>query len=169
MKPLRVRDVLILLRRDIDRAGGQSEWSRQTGISRTYINRVLKGRKPPGPSICRALGLERAVLRDVAKRVDSTKPVDLDEIRLILQEEIKKAGSVSAWCRQVGLDRSNLSQVLHKRRTLGNKILAALKLSNVLLAADVTSATPIVRRGTKTKALTKRKLWVPSLYSRPIF
>ena len=151
MKPLHVRDVLILLRRDIGRAGGQSEWSRQTGICRTYINRVLKGRKPPGPSICRALGLERAVLRDVAEKGDSTKSVDLDEIPLILQEEIKRAGSISAWCRQMGLDRSNLSQVLHKRRRPGNRILAALKLSNVLLDADGANAARIIRRGAKTK------------------
>jgi hypothetical protein len=100
--------------------------------------------------------LEKAVLRDVAKRAESAKPIDLDEIRVILQEEIKRAGSVSAWCRQVGLDRSNLSQVLHKRRRLGGKILAALKLSNVLLDADVANAGAIIRRGTKT-ALTKRK------------
>jgi DNA-binding transcriptional regulator YdaS (Cro superfamily) len=151
MKLLHVLDVLTLLRRDIERAGSQSEWSRQTGVSRTYINRVLKGRKPPGPSICRALGLERAVLRDVAKKVDPIKSIDLDEVRLILQEEIKKAGSVSAWCRQVGLDRSNLSQVLHKRRRLGNKILAALKLSNVLFDADTANAAPALRRRTKGK------------------
>jgi hypothetical protein len=151
MKPLHVRDVLILLRRDVDRAGSQSEWSRQTGVGRTYISRVLNGRKPPGPSICRALGLERSVLRGAPERGHSTKPVDLDEVRLILQEEIKKAGSVSSWCRQVGLDRSNLSQVLHKRRRLGNKILAALKLSNVFLNTDVANAKPIIAKGPKLK------------------
>jgi DNA-binding phage protein len=164
MKPLHVLDVLTLLRRDIERAGSQSEWSRQTGISRTYVNRVLNGRKPPGLSICRALGLEKAIFRDGARMVDSTKPVDLDEIPLILQKEIKRAGSISAWCRQVGLDRSNLSQVLHKRRGLGNKILAALKLSNVLLDGNVASAPPTIRRRPRTKALTKRKLLAPSLY-----
>jgi hypothetical protein len=104
--------------------------------------------------------LEKAVLRDVAMRAESARPIDLDEIRVILPEEIKRAGSVSAWCRQVGLDRSNLSQVLHKRRRLGGKILAALKLSNVLLDADLANAGAIIRRGTKT-ALTKRKLLAP--------
>jgi len=151
MKPLHVRDVRILLRRDIDRAGSQSEWSRKTGVSRTYTNRVLNGRKPPGPSICRALGLERAVLGEGAEREHSTKLLDLDEIQLILKEEIKKAGGVSAWCRQMGLDRSNLSQVLHKRRRPGNKILEALKLSNVLLNADAANAAPLIQRRTKTK------------------
>jgi DNA-binding phage protein len=152
MKPLRVQDLLRLLRRDINRVGGQSEWARQTGICRTYINRVLNGRKPPGPSICRALGFKRAVLRNAAEMVDSTKSVDLEEVPLILREEIEKAGSISAWCRQVGLDRSHLSQVLHKRRRLGRKILAALKLSNVLLDIDDTRAAPISRRRIKSEA-----------------
>jgi DNA-binding phage protein len=152
MKTLLVPDLLRLLRRDINRAGGQSEWARQTGICRTYINRVLNGRKPPGPSICRALGLKRAVLRDVAEMADSTKSVDVEEVPLILREEIEKAGSISAWCRQVGLDRSNLSQVLHKRRRPGKKILAALKLSNVLLDADNNRAAPISRRRIKSEA-----------------
>jgi hypothetical protein len=35
-----------------------------------------------------------------------------------------------------------ISQVLHKRRRLGRKILAALKLSNVLLGVDNTRAAP---------------------------
>ena len=142
MKTLFFPDLLRLLRRDINRAGGQSEWARQTGICRTYINRVLNGRKPPGPSIYGALGLKRAALRDVAKLSDATKVVDLEEVSLILREEIEKAGSISAWCQQVGLDRSHVSQVLHKRKRPGNKILAALKLSNVLLDVDNTRAAP---------------------------
>jgi hypothetical protein len=140
MKPLHVQDLLRLLRHEIDRVGGQSEWARQTGICRTYINKVLNGRKLPGPSICRALGLERAVFRDAPEMMDSTKSVDVEKVPLILREEIEKAGSISAWCRQVGLDRSNRSAVLHNRRGLGNKILAALKLSNVLLDVDDTRA-----------------------------
>jgi DNA-binding transcriptional regulator YdaS (Cro superfamily) len=155
MNPWHVPDVLILLRRDIDRAGGQSEWSRQTGICRTYINRVLNRRKPPGPSICRALGLKKAVLRDVAEKAGSTKPVDLEEIPRILQEEIKRAGSISAWCRQMGLNRSYVSQVLHKRKRFGNKILTALKLSNVVLDIDNTLAPPTTRRPSKSKAYTR--------------
>jgi DNA-binding phage protein len=160
MKTLLVPDLLRLLRRDINRVGGQSEWARQTDICRTYINRVLNGRKPPGPSICRALGLKRAALRDVAEMSDATKVVDLKEVSLILREEIEKAGSISAWCRQVGLDRSHLSQVLHKRKRLGNKILAALKLSNVLLDVDNTRAAG--RQRIKADAWTRipqKKAW----------
>jgi hypothetical protein len=117
---------------------------------------VLKRRKPPGPSICRALGLKRALLRDdVAERVDSMKPCDLEEIPLILQKEIKRTGSISAWCRQAGLNRSFVSQVLHKRKRFGNKILTALKLSNVVLDIDNTLAPPTTRRPSKSKAYTR--------------
>jgi DNA-binding phage protein len=116
MKALRVQDVLKLLGREIDRAGGQSEWARQMGLSRTYLNKVLNGRKLPTPSICRVLGL---------------KSIDAEEVLLILRQEIEKAGSTSSWCRQVGLNRSYVGRALRKRRGLGRKILAALKLSDV--------------------------------------
>jgi hypothetical protein len=41
MKILNIEDVLELLRLDIDRVAGQSEWARQTGVSRIQINRAL--------------------------------------------------------------------------------------------------------------------------------
>ena len=47
MTPLNIQDVIELLRAEIDRVGGQSEWARQTGIERSQINRVLNGRRLP--------------------------------------------------------------------------------------------------------------------------
>jgi hypothetical protein len=108
--------------------GGQSEWARRTGIDRTYICKVLGGRKPPGPSIYGALGLESVILRDHTK-----SHVSAQEVRRILQAEIENAGSISRWCRRTGINRSYLSQVLHKRKGLGKKILAALGLSNAVI------------------------------------
>jgi DNA-binding phage protein len=134
MKPLRVQDVLKLLRREIDRAGGQSEWARQTGVYRTHLNKVLNGWRPPGPSICRALGL---------------KSINAEEVLLILRQEIEKAGSTNSWCRQVGLNRAYVGRVLRKRKGVGRKILAALKLLNVLLDIDDTRA---ARRLIKSEA-----------------
>jgi hypothetical protein len=40
-----LKDVMPLLRSEVKRPGGQSEWARQTGISRTMLNKVLNGRK----------------------------------------------------------------------------------------------------------------------------
>ena len=57
---LELDDVVALLRREVEKAGGQSAWSKKKGISRTVLNRVLNGRKPPTAGIIAALNL-RAV------------------------------------------------------------------------------------------------------------
>ena len=46
-----------LLRRDVELAGGQSEWSRHTGVNRVHLNYVLRGHRPIGRRIIQALGL----------------------------------------------------------------------------------------------------------------
>jgi hypothetical protein len=142
MKILNIEDVLELLRRDINRVGGQSEWARQTGIERTLISRVLNGRRLPPSQLCRALGLEWVVVRHVAQRDGQTKSVIIgyrDFLR-ILRKEIKKAGSIIAWSRQIGVDRTYPSSVLHKRKSPGKKILAALSLSEALVCANESEA-----------------------------
>jgi hypothetical protein len=53
----------------------------------------------------------------------------------MLREEIKKAGSITAWCERMGQERSYLSSVLHKRKLPSKKILASLNLSEVLVWA----------------------------------
>lgn len=40
-------------------AGGPSAWARKAGVSPQYVNDVLKRRRQPGDSICRALGYKR--------------------------------------------------------------------------------------------------------------
>jgi hypothetical protein len=55
------KDVLRLLREDVDRAGGQSAWARRSGIDRTHLSRVLKGKRPLSPTIVQALKLKRVV------------------------------------------------------------------------------------------------------------
>jgi hypothetical protein len=56
---LSAKDILRLLRYDIERVGSQSEWCRQNGVSRPHLNKVLKGgRKPFGPGILKALRIK---------------------------------------------------------------------------------------------------------------
>jgi DNA-binding phage protein len=51
-------DVLKLLHSRVKSAGGQSAFERETGVERTYLNKVLNGKKPPSaPSILDALNL----------------------------------------------------------------------------------------------------------------
>ena len=54
---LTVEDVLKLLREDVEKAGGQSEWSRRHKHGRTHVNRVLSKIKPMTPGIVKKLGL----------------------------------------------------------------------------------------------------------------
>jgi DNA-binding phage protein len=50
-------DVLVLLRQEVEKAGGQSAWSKKTGIERTVLNRVLHGYRPPTAKMIEALDL----------------------------------------------------------------------------------------------------------------
>jgi DNA-binding transcriptional regulator YdaS (Cro superfamily) len=130
MKTTSVERFLSSLRRDVKRAGGQSEWARQTGVDRSYVSKVLCGRKPPGPSICHALGLEGLIWHE---REDRTKfAIDVREAVLILRSQIDAAGSISAWSRRTGIDRSYISQVLNGRKGIGKRIPKALGLSSAL-------------------------------------
>ena len=51
------RDIRDYLRREVERAGGQSAWSPKTGAHRTIVNQVLGGRMRPGKAIIKALRL----------------------------------------------------------------------------------------------------------------
>jgi DNA-binding phage protein len=57
MRVLDDKDVVRLLRSEVERAGGQSAWARREGIDRTLLNRVLNGQEPPTREIIRALKL----------------------------------------------------------------------------------------------------------------
>jgi DNA-binding phage protein len=57
MRFLELKDVIRLLRSEVERAGGQSAWAKKTGNNRTTINRVLHDRIPPTKKIIGALKL----------------------------------------------------------------------------------------------------------------
>jgi DNA-binding phage protein len=135
MKIVKSEDVLELLRLAIDRVGGQSEWSRRTGIDRAQINRALNERRFPSSLICRALKLERVVVRVTAQRAEKAKSAIIsgEDVLLMLNESIEETGGITAWSRQIGINRTYLSLVLNRRRSPGRKILAALNLSEVLI------------------------------------
>ena len=41
--------------------GGQSAWAKIHGLSAAYVSDVLNGRREPGETICKALGIERVI------------------------------------------------------------------------------------------------------------
>jgi DNA-binding phage protein len=58
-KLLDEKDVLRLLREDVDKAGGQSAWARQTGVDRVHLNKVLRGKRPLTRTILQVLKLKK--------------------------------------------------------------------------------------------------------------
>jgi hypothetical protein len=107
------------LRRDIELAGGQSEWSRRTGVPRSYLNKVLRRKKPVGQKITQALGLSKV-----------TSPSEFEVLQL-LRQQIAKAGSQAEWARQNAVDRTYLNKVMSRRKLPGPAILNALKVDQV--------------------------------------
>jgi DNA-binding phage protein len=57
MSFLELKDVIHLLRSEVERAGGQTAWAKKTGIDRVTINRVLSNQRPLTKKIIRALKL----------------------------------------------------------------------------------------------------------------
>ena len=54
--------VIKILKAEVDRVGGLTKLALEWGnVSVPYIHHVVHGLKPPGPTICKNLGLERVI------------------------------------------------------------------------------------------------------------
>lgn len=61
-------DVLTLLARECEKAGGRAAWAVKHEISASYLGDVLHRRREPGAKILDALGLEKVVTYRRKKR-----------------------------------------------------------------------------------------------------
>jgi hypothetical protein len=50
-------EIRVLLKAAVEREGSQVVFARNHCVNRSHINMVLKGKKSPGPTVARALGL----------------------------------------------------------------------------------------------------------------
>ena len=57
MRLLEPKDVIRVLRFEVERAGGPTAWAKKTGIDRTIISKVLNDRRPLPKEIIKALKL----------------------------------------------------------------------------------------------------------------
>jgi hypothetical protein len=117
-KLFNITDALKLLRREVTKAGGQSAWARQTGVDRSYLNKVLGECRIPGPQIIEPLDLKRIYV------CASSEGRDLIPL---LRERILRAGSIAAWSRQTGIQRATASLVINGRRPPSARLFRALK------------------------------------------
>ena len=116
------KDVVRLLRRDVERAGGQSEWARRTGIDRTTLNKVLQGSRPASSQILKALKLKEIVV---------CGGPDGNNLLSLLRQAVREAGGISAWARKTSIDRTTISLVIHKKRAPNARFFRALNLEKV--------------------------------------
>jgi DNA-binding transcriptional regulator YdaS (Cro superfamily) len=63
-----LHQVLALLRRECEKAGGQAAWAKAAGVSPAYVSDILHGRREPGESILRALEMVKVVTYRRVKR-----------------------------------------------------------------------------------------------------
>jgi len=70
MRVLELADVIVMLRSEVDRVGGQAVWAKKAGVDRAVVSKVLNGRRPPNKAIINALDL-RMVFVAHAKRPQS--------------------------------------------------------------------------------------------------
>ena len=59
---LTIKDVRVLVKEACSRCGGQNEWARLNGLSKSYVSDVINGRRDPGKAIADALGLEAQLM-----------------------------------------------------------------------------------------------------------
>jgi DNA-binding transcriptional regulator YdaS (Cro superfamily) len=120
-RSLDLAQVRQLLCRDIELAGGQSEWSRRTGVHRGQINKMLRGHRPIGRRIIQLLGLKKVKL-----------PIERELLEL-LSRQVEKAGTQAEWARRNAANRTTLNQVMSGRKSVGPVILRALKIQQVVV------------------------------------
>ena len=61
---LETREIIRLLRTQVAQAGSQSAWALDTGIHRSEINKVLRGKRLPNKQMMHALGLRVVIVKD---------------------------------------------------------------------------------------------------------
>ena len=64
MRILEQKDIVQLLRFEVERAGSQRAWAKKHGLNRPNVNKVLHSAIPPTGSIIRALRLRIVVVSD---------------------------------------------------------------------------------------------------------
>jgi len=79
---LRREQVVDRLRAACAGAGGQAAWGRQHGVSQQYVHDVLRGRRDPGDTVLRPLGLRRATVY-VAREPETVTLYDRDGLTLL--------------------------------------------------------------------------------------
>lgn len=80
-----IEEVVDRLRAACREAGSQTAWGAEHGISGAYVNDVCRGRRDPGYSVLKGLGLQRQV-RFVPREPETVALYDADGLTLLSAE-----------------------------------------------------------------------------------
>ena len=127
-RPLDPEEIVQLLRAEVKKAGSQGTWAKRAGIERTLVNKVLNGKRQPTKNIIRALGLRKALSSSHHSRV-----LETEEVRRLLRTQVAQAGSLSAWARNIGVSRPEISKALWGKRPPNKQMMDTLGLRVVIV------------------------------------
>ena len=129
MRILERKDIVQLLRTEVEKAGSQTAWATKNGIDRGDVNRVLHGAMQPTGSIIRALGLRKATVP-----LSYSRTLEVLDIRRMLHADVAVIGSQPAWAKKNGVHRVTVNKVLHGIRPPTEKIIRALRLRTIVIS-----------------------------------
>jgi DNA-binding phage protein len=133
MRILEPKEIVQLLRAEVKKAGSQTAWAKRVGIERSFVNFVLHGRKQPTEKIILALGLRRVLRQRVdIQKLRPTKEPDVEDVLRLLRAEVQRTGSITAFAKIAGVDRTTVHRVLRGQLPPSRKIVHALGLRMVV-------------------------------------
>jgi DNA-binding phage protein len=131
MRIFEEKDIVALLRAEVQKAGSVAAWARSATLDRSYVSGVVHKRKrPTGPKLLCALGLLRAVVGDRARVLNT------QDIYRMLEAEVAAVGGQSAWARKHRMSRPYLNKVLRKGEPPSPNIIRALGLHFAAVISD---------------------------------
>ena len=119
---------IVQLRAEVKKAGSQGTWAKRAGIERTLVNKVLNGKRQPAKNIIRALGFRKALSSTHHSRI-----LETEEVRRLLRTQVAQAGSLSAWGRNIGVSRPEISKALWGKRPPNKQMMDTLGLRVVIV------------------------------------
>ena len=129
MPPMHIldeKDVVELLRAEVQKAGTVAAWARSVSLARPDVSSAIHQNRPISKSVIRALGLRTAVI-DGGERV-----LTESDILKLLRAEVAAAGSQLAWAKKSRISRPQLNKVLREDRPPSANIVRALGLRFVI-------------------------------------
>jgi DNA-binding transcriptional regulator YdaS (Cro superfamily) len=109
--------------------GSQRTLARHLGVSQFQIGNATSGRRPVSKRLAAALGFTRTITRTVCYDLISDKweqTLDVAQMRELLREAIKEAGSQNKLSRATGISQRELSLAAAGRFPVSSRLARAL-------------------------------------------